>query len=408
MLTRLLATSALALATFAPLTALAADDIPIGGIAPLTGPAANSGEALRQGMELAVKEWNEGKGDYAKAEGPHPTFKLTVEDNNSKPEVGVSAAQRMVTRNGIKLLIGDALHSHVTMALMELAPQFNLPIISAEPVSTLIADKVKSDPEKYALYWKGNYNSSAYGETVHDFVKYAIDKGLIAEGGKKLAFVIEDTDYGHSNADTITQLFEADGWTVAASEAVPAGSTDFYPQLTKLKGVAPDLTVSVFTAVNSGVSLVKQMSEQALPGRHMAIYYPTKPEFMAQVGPAGEGLVWTSLQFAPEVVPAHKAFDERVQAAYGNPATYSHAHAYCVTEIGMRAIETAGSTDPRAISEAIGATDYNCLIGRFKFDPANHTVLGGGEYLPLPVAQIQNGKNQLIWPEANATAPAVK
>lgn len=407
MLRRLLVTSALALAAFAPLTA-GAQEIPVGAIAPLTGPAANSGEALRQGFLLAVKEWNEGKGDYVTPDGQHPTIALTVEDNNSKPEVGVSAAQRMITRNGIKLLIGDALHSHVTMALMELAPQFDLPILSAEPVSTLIADKVKSDPEKYALYWKGNYNSSAYGETVHDFVGWAVEKGVIAAEGKKLAFVIEDTDYGHSNADTITELFEKDGWTVVASEAVPAGSTDFYPQLTKLKGAAPDLTLSVFTAVNSGVSLVRQISEQALPGRHMAIYYPTKPEFMDQVGDAGEGLIWTSLQFAPDVVPAHKEFDDRIQAEFGNPATYSHAHGYCTMMIGLRALETAGGTDPKAVSDAIGASDYNCLIGRFKFDFADHTVIGGGEYLPLPVAQIQSGVNQLIWPEANATAEAQK
>lgn len=407
MLNRLFATTALALASLSPL-AVAAEEIAIGAIAPLTGPAANSGEALRQGMELAVKEWNEGIGDYVEPEGDHDTITLTVEDNNSKPEVGVSAAQRLITRNGIKLLIGDALHSHVTMALMELAPQFDLPILSAEPVSSLIADKVKSDPEKYALYWKGNYNSTAYGETVHDFVAWAVDKGLIDAGGKKLAFIIEDTDYGHSNADTIADLFEADGWTVVADEAVPAGSTDFYPQLTKMKGDPPDLTVSVFTAVNSGVSLVKQIAEQAMPGRHMAIYYPNKPEFMEQVGTAGEGLMWTSLQFAPDVVPAHKAFDDKVEAEFGNPATYSHAHGYCITMIGLRALETAGSTDPKTISDAIGATDYDCLIGRFKFDPSDHTVIGGGDYLPLPVAQIQNGTNQLVWPATVATAQAAK
>lgn len=407
MLNRLLATSALTLASLVPLS-VAAEDVAIGAIAPLTGPAANSGEALRQGMELAVKEWNEGNGDYVNPDGPHDNIELTVEDNNSKPEVGVSAAQRLITRNGIKLLIGDALHSHVTMALMELAPQFDLPILSAEPVSSLIADKVKSDPERYALYWKGNYNSESYGQTVQQFIGWAAEQGLIEVGGKKLAFIIEDTDYGHSNADTITALLEEDGWTVVASEAVPAGSTDFYPQLTKLKTDAPDLTVSVFTAVNSGVSLVKQIDEQAMPGRHMAVYYPTKPEFMDQVGSAGDGLMWTSLQFAPDVVPEHRTFDDKVQAEFGNPATYSHAHAYCTTMIGLRAIESAGSTDPKAISDAIGATDYNCLIGRFKFDPEDHTVIGGGEYLPLPVAQIQDGKNQLIWPEAVATADAME
>lgn len=391
------------------LGAASAEDIAIGATAPLTGPAANTGAAHKQGMELAVKEWNEGKGDYVNKDGQHPTFKLVLEDENSKPEVAVSAVQRMVTRDGVKLLVADTLHSHVTMALMEVSQQFNLPILSAEPVSTLIADKVKSDPQKYAMYWKGNYNSSAYGNAVHDFLAWATANGTVDAGDKKLAFVIEDTDYGHSNADTIADLMKAEGWSVVGTETLPAGSTDFYPVLTKLRAEDPDLTVSVFTAVNSGVALVRQMQEQAIPGRHMAIYYPTKPEFMEQIGSAGDGLIWASLQFAPDLVPAQKDFSDRIQAAYSNPATYSHAHAYCVTEIAMRAVETAGGVDdPKAVSDAIGATDYDCLVGRFKFDPTDHTVMAGEGYITLPVAQIQDGKNQFIWPESVATAKPVK
>ncbi|MRX49187.1 ABC transporter substrate-binding protein [Paracoccus sp. S-4012] len=388
--------------------AASAEEIVLGATAPLTGPAANSGEAHRQGMELAVKEWNEGRGDYVNEGGEHPTFRLVIEDQNSKPEVAVSAVQRMVTRDGIKLLLGDTLHSHVTMALMELSPQFNLPILSIEPVSTLIADKVVSDPEKYAMYWKGNYNSEGYGNAVDQFVEWATGKGLLDPGEKKLAFVIEDTDYGHANADTIIDLLGADGWTHATTETLPAGSTDFYPVLTKLRAEDPDLTVSVFTAVNSGVALVRQMQEQAIPGRHLAIYYPTKTEFVEQVGDAAEGLVWASLQYAPELSEAHKAFDDKIVAEYGNPSTYSQAQAYCITMLGMRAIEQAGADDPKAISDAIGASDYECLTGRLVFNPENHTVIDGEGYIPIPVAQIQDGHNQIIWPESSASAEMVQ
>ena len=45
---------------------------------------------------------------------------------------------------------------------------------------------------------------------------------------------------------------------------------------------------------------------------------------------------------------------------------------------------------------------------RFRGAEDDAAVIGGGEYLPLPVAQIQSGVNQLIWPEANATAEAQK
>jgi hypothetical protein len=53
-----------ALASPSPGIAAAPDEIRIGATAPLTGPAAEAGVALRQGIILAVEEWNaKGVGD---------------------------------------------------------------------------------------------------------------------------------------------------------------------------------------------------------------------------------------------------------------------------------------------------------------------------------------------------------
>ncbi|ESR26942.1 ABC transporter substrate-binding protein [Lutibaculum baratangense] len=378
-----------------------AEDVTIGAIGPLTGPAANSGEAHRQGLELAVKEWNEGQGDYATENRFQVNF--VMEDSNSKPEVGISAAQRLITRNSADLIIGDTLHSHVTLALMEMAPQYNVPILSSEPVSSVIADKVLSDPERFKLYWKGNWNSDGYGIAVHDFYAWAFENGVVPEGDKKIAFVVEDTDYGIANAEKIGELFEGDGWTVVATETVPTATTDFYPQLSKLRDLDPDVLVSVFTVVPSGVSFVRQLGEQALEASHLAIYYPTKPEFMEQAADIAEGMYWASLQFSPEITPAHKEFSDRMEAAFGVPANYSHAHAYCTMVIALRAIDEAGGTDPEAVAEKLGATDYECLLGRFQFGD-DHAIQSGPDFIPVPVAQIQEGQNQLIWPENVATS----
>lgn len=378
-----------------------AETVTIGAVGPMTGPAANTGEAAKQGMSLAVKDWNEGRGEYATANPPQ--VKLVFEDSNSKPEVGISAAQRLITRDQVSLLMGDTLHSHVTMAMMELAPQYSKPILSVEPVSSAIAAKVAADPERYALYWKGNYNSDAYGAAVHDFYRWTFDKELVKPESRTIAFVVEDTDYGLSNAKSIAELFEADGWTIAATETAPVGSTDFYPQLSKLRQMKPDILVSVFTAVNSGIAFVRQFNEQQVGGSHLAIYYPTKPEFLEQVGDNAEGLFWATQQFSPEVVPAHQEFSDRIKAEYGATANYSHAHSYCVMKVALRALEAAGGTDPQAIAEAIGNTDTECLIGRFQFGD-DHAVKAGENFIPLPVAQIQDGVSQIIWPESISTA----
>ncbi|GGD34139.1 ABC transporter substrate-binding protein [Aureimonas glaciei] len=377
-----------------------AQEVTIGAIGPLTGPAANTGKAHKEALELAVKEWNEGKGDYV-SKNP-PKIKLVMEDSNSKPEVGISAAQRLITRDQVKMIVGDTLHSHVTLALMEMAPQYNIPILSAEPVASAIADKVMSDPDKFKLFWKGGYNSDGYGIAVHDFYAWAFANGTLVPGDKKIAFVVEDTDYGIANAKKIGELFEKDGWTVVATETVPTVTTDFYPQLSKVRDADPDVLVSVFTVVNSGVAFVRQLQEQALETSHLAIYYPTKPEFMAQAADIAEGMYWAALQYAPELDPEQKAFSDRIEAEYGTPANYSHAHAFCTMEIALRAIDTAG-TEPEALAKEIGATDYDCLLGRIQFGE-DHAIKAGADFVPVPVAQIQEGKNQLIWPENVASA----
>src|SRR3954471_20280294 len=107
------------LASLVTIGAAYADQVKIGIVGPLTGPAANSGVSLQQGMQLAAKEHN--------AAGGKHQVELLFEDSQSRPEIGVAAGQKLITRDGVKLLIGEAFHSHVTMAMMELASQFNVP-----------------------------------------------------------------------------------------------------------------------------------------------------------------------------------------------------------------------------------------------------------------------------------------
>ena len=85
------------------------------------------------------------------------------------------------------------------------------------------------------------------------------------------------------------------------------------------------------------------------------------------------------------------------------PATYSHAHGYCTMVIALRALDAAGGTEAEAVAEAIGDTEYDCIIGRFDFGE-DHAVQSGEGFLPVPVAQVQDGAYQVIWPESVATA----
>jgi len=383
-------------------TSASAAEITIGVIGPLSGPAANSGISMRQAYEAAATQVNKEGG--IEIDGEKREVKLIFEDSASRPEVGVSAAQKLLTRDNVDILVGDTISSSVTLAIMEVAPSFGKFMMSGQPVSIEIAKKIQSDPERFANFWKSSFNSDAYAQTLFETVNDLIKKGSFTPKNKKIAFIVEDTDYGKSNVEYTEPLYKEAGWTVSSSETVPLGHADFYPQLSKLRGDEPDVLVSIFTSVNSGIALVKQIKEQGLKSLHLAVYYPIRPEFLPGAGDAANGLLWTPLFFDPTNNPKHKEFAEMFKGLAGVDGNGDHAQGFCEMGVLLNNIKAAGSIEPAKISEAFAKTDFPCVIARYVYDTANHTPKVGAEYLPVPMAQIQNGVSQVIWPETTATS----
>lgn len=401
-----LAILALVAATFLGTPALAqVTEVRIGVTLPLTGPAAEAGVAMRQAMEMAEEEVNARGG--VKLGDQRARLKVLFEDNQSKPEVGVSGAEKLITRDKIHYLVSDAFHSSVTMATMELAPKYSLPVVSAQPVSEEIVKKILANKQRYRYFWKSDFGSTAYANAVFGTTRWLVDKKELIPKTKTIAFLIEDTDYGRSNAERARELFQSIGWRGVAMETVPIGHTDFYPQLGKIRAQSPDVLMTVFTALSSGVALAKQFSELGVTAVHLAIYYPIRPEFIPQAGKASEGILWAPLSFDPATVAHQKAFAQKVRTKFNVVPTSDHAYGYDAIYNAVDSIERAGSLEPSKVIQAVATIDRKGIIGRFQFDQNLQQGKDGPDFLPVPMAQIQNGKNVIVWPEAMAAAKYV-
>jgi len=398
----LLVVAGLLMVSFNICLAGAPKEIRIGVTGPLTGSAAEAGIALKQGIILGVEEWNAKGGIYIKEAGKNLPIKVLIEDCQSKPEVGVSVGEKLITREKVHMLLADAFHSSVTMAVMELAPKYGLPIMSIEPVSIEIAKKVASNPKRYWSFWKGDFNSNDYANTIFSTYKYLLDEGLFKGKNRTVAFIVEDTDYGRSNAQDASGLFKGLGWETLSIETVPLGYTDFYPQLTKLKSMNPDIIVTVFTPLSSGVAYSKQFHEVGMKCSHFAIYYPMRPEYIPQTGNASEYLMWAPLNVDPEHRPSQKKFEAKIEKRWGISLSADHAMGYDGMNNALDSIKRAGSLDSKAIVEALSKLDREGVYGRYVFNPNNHTIRAGENFIPVPAAQIQNGENLVIWPSSLA------
>lgn len=376
----------------------------VGIVAPLSGPAAWAGAAIKEGADLAAEEINATGGVYLKKFNKKVKIEAIYGDSQSKPAMGVAVAEKLVTKDNVHFLVGEAFHSSVTMAIMELAPKYNLPIQSWMPVSNEISDKIKSNPQKYWNFWKGDFASDAYGKTIHDTYAYLEKKGFFKPKKKTIAFVIEETDFGRSNADVSYELMKKEGWQKVAYEVVPLGHNDFYPQLTKIRSLNPDVVVSCFTALNSGTAFLKQFHETGMTSSHMAIYYPLYPQLIQNAKEAANHLIWTPLLLNPQKIELQAKFQGKFKKKYGKDINNQNGAGYDGMLGVIAAFTVAGSTNPKEMVNAIAKTDYPSVLGRYKYNLERHELMDGIDYIPIPTAQIIDGKNKIIWPTKMADA----
>jgi branched-chain amino acid transport system substrate-binding protein len=379
-----------------------ANDVKVGVVLPASGPAAATGISLRDGMRLSVEEWN-AKGGVRLGD-KRGKVAMLVEDSQSRPDVGVSGAQKLLSRDNVHFLIGEAFASSVSLAIMELSPDTQTPMMSGQSIATAISNKIRDNKERFNRFFKANFNSDAYAGALGDFVDVMKKNGDLKADAKKVAFVIEETDAGRSNVAEVSRALKERGWDVATVETVALNHTDFFPQLSKLRSLRPDLVVTTFTSPQAGSAFVRQWKEQEMDILHAAIYYPLITEFAQLAGKSAEGLLWLPKLFDPERSAPHKEFAERAKKALGREVNTDLAYGYCYMTLALTAIDKAGSTDPKAIVEQLRKSDLPCVMGRYVFDPANNTARTGPDYLAAPIAQMQNGVNHIIWPSALASS----
>ena len=76
----------------------------------------------------------------------------------------------------------------------------------------------------------------------------------------------------------------------------------------------------------------------------------------------------------------------------------NHVWGYEHMNTVLDAIQRAGSLEPEKIVDALSKMDRKGLYGRYTFDVPTHTLRSGTEFIPMPAAQIVEGKSTVISP----------
>ncbi len=371
-----------------------AETVKIGNIVPLSGPSATVGQQGKAAREMAIEEINAAGG--IKSLGGMK-LELLFADSESKPEKGVSEAERLINTEKVNVLTG-CWNSAVTYPTTAVAERYGIPFVVPVSVSDKITDQGFKNVFRIAAkdsWWTRD--------------QFTFLKDMQAEFGTKvtkLAFVYENGDWGKGFATQWKDLAKAAGYEVVLDEPYPSTTTDLSPVVQKIRRARPDVLMLVSNAADA-ILLTNTIAEYKVKlkaiitsgGGH------ADPSFLSTVGKNAQYL-YDIVEWETDINKAGaKETNEKYKAKYGQNLTGEAVDAYVAMYVIKDALERAASLDPAKIREALATTNLTdgpgMIVG---YDAVKFDAKGQNEKASLVMVQVNDigkGLERIsVWPKS--------
>ncbi|MCB8838684.1 ABC transporter substrate-binding protein [Aurantimonas sp. VKM B-3413] len=364
-----------------------ADEIKIGEINSYSRLPAFT-EPYRKGWQLAVEEINAAggiKGD---------TLNVISRDDGGKPADAVTAANELVSREGVALIAGGYF-SNVGLALADYAAHKKVFYLAAEPLTD-------------AITWS---EGNAY--TFRLRPSNSMQAAMLAEEAAKLpakrwATIAPNYEYGQSAVQAFKEALKAKRPDVefVAEQWPPLGKIDAGSVAQAIDAANPEAILNV----EFGADLTQLVREGTTRGlfqdRSVVSFLTGEPEYLEPIGAeAPEGWIVTGYPWYGIDTPAHDAFLKAYEAKYGEHPYMGSVVGYATFKAIAAILERAKSTDAKdLIAAAEGATvdtpfgeitireiDHQATLGTYvgtttvtdgKGVMENFSYRDGADYLP--------------------------
>src|SRR5438552_14599707 len=258
----------LAICAASPTSAQPAEPIKVGVIQPLSGPVAASGNYVRMGAEIA-RDWINARGGVLGR-----PINLLIEDNKSDPKEAATAAEQLIVRDKVPVIMG-AWGSSMTLAAMPKLEEYGVPMV----VETSSASTVTKRGNPWVFRISPPSEMEALG-----LEKYLKDLGI-----KKADFLAVNTDWGRGAVSAFGDLLKRSGASVGVAEYMEQAATDMNAQITKIKADNAD-TLFVTTSVEQITLILRQAQDQRRTRKIVTTGGSATPsQLIKQAGASAEG-----------------------------------------------------------------------------------------------------------------------
>ncbi len=216
--------------------------IKVGVLASLTGALESYGKQTQKGFELGLEYATDGTMEVAGKK-----IEVIWEDIETKPEVAVQKATKLLEDDGVDFLVGSS-SSGDTLAVLPLAEEYEK-IMIVEPA---VADSITgSEFNPYIFRTARNSSQDAYAAAA-----------AIAGDGVKIATFAPDYSFGWDGVAAFKTAAEKLGAEIVVEEYADPAATDFTSNLQKIIEAKPDYLFVVWAGANSPWNQIADMKLQ--------------------------------------------------------------------------------------------------------------------------------------------------
>lgn len=359
-----------------------------------TGSLSSESAQAKQGYDLWLDWVNGHEGGLVVGGVRHPV-RIVYADDQSNPQVSGQLAERMITQEGAKFLLGPYGAAN-TAAVAAVAERHRVPLISANGSAKSIFAK------GYRYVFGVQTPADRNLQSVVDMVS-----GL-KPAPATMAVLSSDDPFSVEVAKGVSDYAASKGMKVVFNRQYPNGSTNLYQALADAKATNPAILVNSGHLVEA-IAINKESKDLRFdPSMFVYSVGPSVPAFTSQLGKDANyvftGSQWTAqARYTPQyylTVPQYVAAYRRKFKTDQDP-NYQVADATAAGIALEVAVTRAGSLGPDRVRTALSALDLTTFYGRIKFDST-----GQNPYKPMLIEQIQDGHRQTVYPpDLSGTAP---
>ncbi|MGF6970563.1 branched-chain amino acid transport system substrate-binding protein [Paraburkholderia sp. WC7.3g] len=351
-----------------PIIAFADTTVKVGFAAPLTGQYASYGKDLQYGVQLALED---AKAKGIKVDGKAVNFELIAEDDQGDPRVAMQVGQMLVDK-GSNFIVGH-FNSGTTIPASALYEKAGIPDVN--PTSSNPTVNQRGFKNLFSTITNDAQNSGAAA-------RYAVT----VQKAKRIAIIDDRTAFGQNQADEFERTVKAAGGNVVAHEYTSNTAVDFRPQLTTIKGLAPDF-IFVSNSNPQAALILKQMRSLGIRATYVGGGGVNTTAFIELTGSISEGAYAWEPGRPLESNAAGKDFAARFKKRFGVDVLAYAQFGYDSALVAIKAMQEANDISPAAIRGKLQTIQYEGVTGPISF----HSD-GSRKDAASTVYQVKDGK----------------